>query len=74
MPNSATEVYRAARDQLLSLRGDHPKAVAEFRWPVFDGPFNWAVDWFDSYARGNPATGLHIVEEDGSAARNRSGW
>src|SRR4051795_1895871 len=66
---SATDVYRAARDQLLALHGDHAKALAEFRWPEFDGPFNWAVDWFDSWARGNEATGLHIVEEDGRAAR-----
>jgi acetyl-CoA synthetase len=69
MPSSATEVYRAARDQLLALRGDHEKALTEFRWPVFDGPFNWAVDWFDAYARGNGTTGLHIVEEDGREAR-----
>src|SRR4051794_39476395 len=69
MPTSpATAAYRAARDQLLALRGDHPKAVAEFRWPVIEGPFNWAVDWFDSWARDNEATGLHIVEEDGRAA------
>jgi acetyl-CoA synthetase len=70
MPDSsATEVYRAARDQLLALRGDHVRASAEFRWPRFDGPFNWAVDWFDAYARGNDRTGLHLVEEDGRAAR-----
>src|SRR5438270_8563894 len=69
MSGSATDVYRAARDQLLGLRGDHEKAVAEFRWPEFDGPFNWAVDWFDAYARGNEGTALHIVEEDGRAAR-----
>jgi acetyl-CoA synthetase len=70
MPESpATAAYRAARDQLLSMRGDHAKAVAEFRWPTIEGPFNWAVDWFDSWARGNGATGLHIVEEDGRAAR-----
>src|ERR671926_1454897 len=69
MPSPATEIYRAARDQLLALHGDHAKAVAEFRWPGFDGPFNWAVDWFDSWARGNERTGLHIVEEDGREAR-----
>jgi acetyl-CoA synthetase len=70
MPESpATATYRAARDQLLSMHGDHAKAVAEFRWPAFEGPFNWAIDWFDSWARGNDATGLHIVEEDGRAAR-----
>ena len=66
---SATERYRAARDQILALRGDHAKALAEFDWPRFDGPFNWAVDWFDSYARDNGATALHIVEQDGREAR-----
>jgi acetyl-CoA synthetase len=66
MPDSAaTQAYRAARDQLLALRGDHPKAVAEFHWPQIDGPFNWAVDWFDDYARGNPRTALWLVEADG---------
>jgi acetyl-CoA synthetase len=69
MPSPATETYRAARDRLLALRGDHAKAVAEFTWPAFDGPFNWAVDWFDSFAVGNDRTGLHIVEEDGVAGR-----
>src|SRR5919205_317891 len=69
MPSPATEIYRAARDQLLALHGDHAKALEEFRWPEFDGPFNWAVDWFDSWARGNEGTGLHIVEEDGREAR-----
>ena len=62
MPESpATVAYRAARDQLLSMRGDHAKAVAEFRWPALEGPFHWAVDWFDSWARGSEATGLPIV-------------
>jgi acetyl-CoA synthetase len=71
MPESAaTTAYRDARDRLLALHDDHVKAVAEFRWPSFDGPFNWAVDWFDAYARGNEAEALHIVEEDGREA----GW
>ena len=70
MPTStATEVYRAARDRILELRGDHDRALAEFEWPRIEGPFNWAVDWFDSYARDNAATGLHVVEEDGREAR-----
>jgi acetyl-CoA synthetase len=64
---NATEAYRAARDQLLSLRGDHPGAVAEFRWPELGERFNWAVDWFDVVARDNPRPALVIAEEDGSA-------
>ena len=66
--NPATEAYRAARDQILALRGDHGRALDEFDWPRFDGPFNWAVDWFDAVGRDNGAIALHIVEEDGREA------
>ncbi|WP_283134985.1 AMP-binding protein [Rhizohabitans arisaemae] len=62
-----TGAYRASRDQLLSLRGDYGRAVAEFRWPDLGDRFNWAVDWFDAIARGNDRPALVIVEEDGSA-------
>ncbi|MGY1742319.1 MULTISPECIES: AMP-binding protein [unclassified Blastococcus] len=65
----ATARYRAARDQLLGLSGDHEKAVAEFRWPEVEGPFNWAVDWFDAVARGVDRPALVIAEEDGSEGR-----
>ena len=51
--SSATEAYRAARDLLLALRDDHGRALAEFAWPRFDGPFNWALDWFDAIAASN---------------------
>ncbi len=66
---TATEAYRAARDQLLALREDHGRAVAEFRWPELGDRWNWAVDWFDVVARGNHRPGLVIAEEDGSTAR-----
>ncbi|HEX6358642.1 AMP-binding protein [Actinophytocola sp.] len=59
--------YRASRDQLLALRGEHARAVAEFRWPELGERFNWAVDWFDAIARDNDRPALVIVEEDGSA-------
>lgn len=65
---SSTDAYKRARDQLLALSGDYEKAVAEFRWPDLGERWNWAVDWFDSYARGNHGKALIIVEEDGSAA------
>ena len=65
---SVTDVFRASRDQLLALRGEHDRAVAEFRWPRLEGSFNWAVDWFDVVARGNDATALHIVEDDGRSS------
>ena len=66
-PADAYRAYRAPRDQLLSLRGEHDRAVAEFRWPDVGPTFNWAVDWFDAVARGNDRPALVVVEEDGSS-------
>ena len=52
---SPTGAYRAARDALLELRGRHADALATFTWPDVGERFNWAIDWFDTVARGNPA-------------------
>src|SRR5262245_5198938 len=62
---TTTDLYRAARDQLVELIGDYDKAVEAFAWPQFTGAFNWAIDWFDAIARGNERTALWIVEEGG---------
>jgi acetyl-CoA synthetase len=62
-----TETYRSSRDQLLALREDHLRAVAEFRWPDLGERFNWAVDWFDAIARDNERPALIVIEEDGSS-------
>lgn len=62
------ELYRAARDRLFWLRGRYEAALEQFAWPVLEGPFNWAHDWFDRIATNNHSTALQIVEEDG---RNR---
>ena len=64
---TATDAFRAARDQLIDLREDHERAVAEFAFPDVGERFNWAIDWFDAIARGNDAPALVIVEEDGSS-------
>ena len=61
-----TDLYRTARDQLVKVIGDYDKAVEAFAWPQLTGAFNWATDWFDVIARGNGATALWIVEEDGT--------
>lgn len=61
-----TDIYRAARDQLFDLRNDYSAAKSRFEWPRLQGTFNWAIDWFESYARGNDAPALWIVEEDGT--------
>lgn len=63
-----TELYRAARDQLVEAIGDCDKA-AMFAWPALTGAFNWATDWFDVIAHGNQRTALWIVEEDGQEQR-----
>lgn len=65
---TVTETYRAARDQLLALRGEHQRAVAEFQYPDVGAQWNWAIDWFDAIARDNEQTALIVVEEDGSSA------
>ncbi|GGY35657.1 acyl-CoA synthetase [Streptomyces tanashiensis] len=65
---SAHEEYRAARDLLLRLRGDHAAARAAFRWPRAEH-FNWALDWFDVIAEGNDRPALELLgrpAEDGS--------
>ncbi|AXR73881.1 AMP-binding protein [Auritidibacter ignavus] len=68
---SATETFRAARDQLLSYRTDIQSARENFRWPEFEH-FNFALDWVDHVAyeteRGDH-NALVIVEEDGSSTR-----
>lgn len=61
--------FKQARDTLQSAHGDYDTALAKFEWPTFEGKFNWAIDWFDAFARGNDGTALWIVEEDGSEAK-----
>src|SRR3954463_10189120 len=56
---------RALRDLLLEHREDYDAARAAFAWPE-PAEFNFALDWFDPFARGNDAPGLLIVEADGS--------
>ncbi|HET9415933.1 MAG TPA: AMP-binding protein, partial [Candidatus Limnocylindria bacterium] len=60
------DALRALRDGLLENRSDWEKACASFAWPELD-EFNWALDWFDPFARGNAAVGLLVVEADGSS-------
>lgn len=63
----ATQAFRAARDELLALRGRHEEAVASFTWPDVGPEFNWAIDWFDANARGNDDICLSVVHEGGEA-------
>ncbi len=60
--------FLEARDFLMHHRGDLEGARQGFRWPRLE-TFNWALDYFDAYARGNERPALWIVEEDGSEHR-----
>jgi acetyl-CoA synthetase len=65
--SQVTDDYRAARDQLLALRGRQAQAYGAFSWPETGEVFNWAVDWFDAIARGNDRPALVVVGEDGGS-------
>lgn len=56
--------FLQARDQLLRLREDYSRAVAEFRWPRL-AEFNWARDYFDSVAATGHRIALRIVDDGG---------
>jgi acetyl-CoA synthetase len=58
------KAFLAARDFLFACREDYERAYREFRWPRLDR-FNWALDYFDSYAEGNKKTALWILDDRG---------
>jgi acetyl-CoA synthetase len=71
MPNDTGgggRVFLAARDFLIAHRDDYAAACAGFRWPALDR-FNWALDYFDVYARGNDRPALWVVDDDGGETK-----
>ncbi|MFO1129622.1 MAG: AMP-binding protein [Rhodospirillales bacterium] len=62
---TATDTFLDARNFLFTHRDDYETAYREFRWPQLEN-FNWALDYFDAYARGNDRPALWVVNEDGS--------
>jgi acetyl-CoA synthetase len=54
----------AARDFLLANRTAFAAAREGFAWPQLER-FNWALDYFDPYARDNPRPALRIIGDDG---------
>ena len=64
-PNPDLNSFLAARDFFLQNRTDYQIARDRFRWPQMTH-FNWALDYFDGYARGNHKPALWIVDENGS--------
>ncbi len=66
-----TQAFSRARELLLRNRTDYDAAVKQFEWPRLRR-FNWGIDWFDEYARGNTRTGLRIVHDGGDKPREVS--
>jgi hypothetical protein len=58
------KAFLAARQFLLQHREDYETVYRDFRWPNLD-QFNWALNYFDSYARDNNKPALWIVDENG---------
>ncbi|AME23375.1 MULTISPECIES: AMP-binding protein [Burkholderiaceae] len=60
----ASQGFLQARDFLLRHRDDYATAYRDFAWPELT-EFNWALDWFDEYARSNMNPALWVVEDNG---------
>jgi acetyl-CoA synthetase len=65
----ATDEFLRARNLLFQEREDYAAAVARFAWPQLTH-FNWALDWFDVYARGNSRTALWIADDEGREVKS----
>jgi len=63
----ATSRFLESRDLLFALRSDPEAARSRFQWPAF-GHFNWALDYFDRVAAGNPRPALRVVDDAGADA------
>jgi acetyl-CoA synthetase len=63
--NPSLASFLQARDFVLEHRANYESAIRDFRWPVLTR-FNWALDFFDTFASNNVLPALHIVNEDGS--------
>jgi len=67
MSHGASELVRL-RDLLVRHRLDYKAASREFSWPRLD-QFNWALDYFDPMASGNPRSALFVVDESGAEVK-----
>jgi len=65
---TSTDTFLQARDFLLREREDYDAAYRGFRWPQLT-TFNWALDWFDIYARGNERPGLWLRDDAGGEVK-----
>lgn len=60
--------FLQSRDFLRANRTDYEAAYRGFQWPHLE-TFNWALDYFDVYARGNDRPALWLVEDSGGETR-----
>lgn len=60
--------FLRARDFLVHNREDYESAYRGFKWPQLER-FNWALDYFDAYAKRNDRPALWVVNEGGSESR-----
>jgi len=58
------KAFLSARKFLLEHREDYLAAYRDFRWPQLNH-FNWALDYFDTYALANDKPALWIVDDNG---------
>lgn len=62
------KAFWAAREFLRAHREDYETVRRDFRWPQLS-KFNWALDYFDTYARANDKPALWIVDENGAEVK-----
>ena len=55
-----TAAFLQARDFLIAHREDYGAAYRGFGWPALEH-FNWALDYFDVYARANSRRALWVA-------------
>jgi acetyl-CoA synthetase len=60
--------FLKARDFLQANYNDYVNARAGFSWPRLER-FNWALDYFDSFAKGNSKPALWVVDEGGAESK-----
>lgn len=65
---TGASAFLRARDFLVQYREDYESAYRGFKWPQAER-FNWALDYFDPYARGNDRPALWVVNEGGGEWR-----
>ncbi|HEY9897921.1 MAG TPA: AMP-binding protein [Pantanalinema sp.] len=65
---SGAAAFIKARDFLRDSRTDYERAYRDFAWPSLT-QFNWALDYFDVYARDNARPALIVVSDDGNVEK-----